>query len=48
MFRGALRVPNFVVASLRARNGIPAMKLLAISKTDEVYFFVIYGGDGGG
>ena len=32
MFRGALGVPNFFVASLRARNCISAIKLLAILK----------------
>ena len=40
VFRGALRVLNFFVVSLRPRNGIPAIKLLAISKTDEVDFFL--------
>ena len=33
VYRGALRVPNFYVASLCARNPIPTIKLLAISKT---------------
>ena len=42
LFRRALRVPNFFVVSLRARNGIPAIKLLAISETDEVDFFAIF------
>ena len=37
--RGALRVPNFFVARLRARNCIPAIKLLAISKTAKLEFF---------
>ena len=36
VFRGALRVPNFFVASLCARNCIPAINLLAISKTAEL------------
>ena len=44
VFRGALRVPNFFVVSLRARNCIPAIKLLAISKTDQVDFFAIFEG----
>ena len=39
VLRGALRVPNFFVASLRARNCIPAIKLLAISKTVKLEFF---------
>ena len=32
VFRGDLGVPNFFVASLCARNFIPSIKLLAISK----------------
>ena len=43
VFRGALRVPNFFVVSLRARNGIPAIKLSAISKTAKLEFFRIFG-----
>ena len=44
MFRGALGVPNFFVASLYARNCIPAIKLLAISKTDELDYFCDFRG----
>ena len=40
MFRGALGVPNFFVASLCARNCIPKIKLLVISKTAILEFFV--------
>ena len=47
MFRGALKVLNFFVVSLRARNGIPTIKLLAISKTDEVDLFAIFEGEWG-
>ena len=39
MFRGSLRVPNFFVTSLRARNIIPSIKLLAMSKTAKIEFF---------
>ena len=39
VFRGALGVPNFFVVSLCARNCIPAIKLLAISKTAKLEFF---------
>ena len=48
VFRGDLRVLNFFVVSLRARNGMPAIKLLAISKMDEVdFFFSIFEGKWG-
>ena len=46
-FRGTCIVANFFVASLYARNCIPAIKLLAISKTDEVDFFTIFVGEWG-
>ena len=39
MFRGALRVPNFFVASLCTTNCISTIKLLAISKTAKLEFF---------
>ena len=39
VFRGALRVPDFFVASLCNRNYIPIIKLLAISKTAKLKFF---------
>ena len=42
VFRGALRVLNFFVVSPRTRNGMPAIKLLATSKTDEVDFFCYF------
>ena len=42
MFRGALGVPNFFVANLCAKNCIPAIKLLAISKTAKLEFFRIF------
>ena len=42
VFRGALRVPNFFVDSTLARNGIPAKKLLAISKTAKLDFFLLF------
>ena len=38
VFRGALRVPNFYVASLCVRNCILTIKLLAISKTAKLEF----------
>ena len=38
-FRGALRVSNFFVAILCARNCIPTIKLLAMSKTAKLEFF---------
>ena len=41
-FRGALGVPNFFVSSLCDRNCIPAIKLLAISKTAKLEFFGIF------
>ena len=41
MFGGALGVPNFFGASLCARNCIPAIKLLAISKMAKLDFFCI-------
>ena len=44
MFHGALRVTNFFVVSLRARNVIQAIKLLAFSKMEEVGFFVDFRG----
>ena len=44
MFRGALGVPNFFVAGLCARNCIPAIKLLAISKTAKLEFFSYFWG----
>ena len=42
VFRGALRVPNFFLARLCARNGIPAIKLLAISKTAGLKFWFVF------
>ena len=47
VFRGALWVLNSFVVNLRARNVIPAIKLLAISKTDKVDFFAIFEGEWG-
>ena len=47
VFRGNCIVANFFVASLCARNCIPAIKLLAISKTAEVDFFAIFDGEWG-
>ena len=44
VFRGALWIPNFFLASQCARNCIPAIKLLAISKTNEVNFFYDFRG----
>ena len=44
VFRGALGVPNFFVASLCARNCITAIKLSAISKTDELHVFCDFRG----
>ena len=41
-FRGALRVPNFVLASLCARNCIPAKKLLAVSKMAKLEFLFVF------
>ena len=43
VIRGALGVPNFYIASLCARNYIPAIKLLAISKTAKLGFSRISG-----
>ena len=42
VFRGALRVPNFFVPSLRAINCIPIIKSLAISKTAKLEFFSFF------
>ena len=42
MFRGALRIINFFVASQCARNCIPAIKLLAISKTAKLEFLFVF------
>ena len=39
MFSGTCIVYNFFVVSPRSRNGIPAIKLLAISKTAKLEFF---------
>ena len=47
VFRGACIVANFFTASLCARNCIPGIKLLAISKTDEVDFFAVFEGEWG-
>ena len=44
LFRGALWVPNFFVASHHARNFISAIKFLAISKTAKLEFFFLYFG----
>ena len=41
-FRDALRVANFFLAILCARNCIPTIKLLAISKTAKIDFFVFW------
>ena len=40
MFRGTCIVANFFTAILLTRNGIPAIKLLVISKTAKLDFFV--------
>ena len=40
VLRGAWNVPNFLVATLYALNCIPTIKLLAISKTTELEFFL--------
>ena len=42
MFRGALRVPNFFVDSLCARNCIPTVKLLAITKTAKLELSFVF------
>ena len=42
VFRGTCVVANFFTAILCARNGIPAIKLLAISKTAKLEFFRIF------
>ena len=42
MFRGALGVPNFFVASMCARNRIPAITLLAFLKTVKLEFFYFF------
>ena len=42
VFRGALRVPNFFVASLGARNCIPTIKLSTILKTAKLEFFSFF------
>ena len=47
MFRGTCIFANFFVVSLRARNCIPSIKLLAISKTDQVDFLAIFEGEWG-
>ena len=39
VFRGTCIVANFFKTILRARNGIPAIKLLVISKTSKLEFF---------
>ena len=39
VFRGDWRVPNFFIACVCARNCIPAIKLLAISKTAKLEVF---------
>ena len=44
MFRNTCIVANLFTASLCARNCIPEIKLLAISKTDEVDFFLDFRG----
>ena len=42
VFGGTLRVPNFFITSLCARNCVPAIKLLAISKTAKLEFFLVF------
>ena len=42
MFHGTCIVANFFIAGLCARNCIPAIKLLAISKTARLEFFRIF------
>ena len=39
VFRGTCIIANFFTASLCATNGIPGIKLLAISKTAKLDFF---------
>ena len=48
MFRGTGIVANIFIASLCARNCIPAIKLLAISKTAKLDFFCFFGANRGG
>ena len=47
VFRGAWEVINFSVAVLHALNCISAIKLLAISKTTELEFFIFLPGQNG-
>ena len=42
VFRGALRISNFFVASLCAGNCIPATKLLVISKTAKFEILFVF------
>ena len=42
--RDALGVANFFVVRLCAQNSIPALKLLTISKTNELDYFTIFRG----
>ena len=46
-FRGALRVPNFFVVTLCARNCISTIKLLAMSKTAKTELFLYFGNNKG-
>ena len=41
--RGTCIIPNSFVACLCGENCIPAIKLLAISKTAKLEFFLIFG-----
>ena len=47
VFRGTFIVANFLTYSLCATNGIPVIKLLAISKTAKLEFFRIFGANKG-
>ena len=47
MFRGTYIVGNFFLASLRTRNCIPTIKLLAIPKTEKLEFFANFEGEWG-
>ena len=47
VFRGTCIVANFFIVSLRARNCIPAIKLLAISKTAKLELFRIFAANKG-
>ena len=42
VYRGALRVSNFFVASLCVKNCIPAIKLLVIAKAVKLEFLFVF------